>query len=101
MKKNIIKSTMIAAVAIFAGYNVYQANVKTEELSDIMMANVEALAQNESGSKDYPDRYPLTMKCGVMIDDGWLWDTTCQVTIITCQGGGSGCTSAPCPVHPR
>ena len=46
MKKNIIKSTMIAAVAIFAGYNVYQANVKTEELSDIMMANVEALAQN-------------------------------------------------------
>ena len=48
MKKNIIKSTMIAAVAIFAGYNVYQSNVKTEGLSDIMMANVEALAQNEN-----------------------------------------------------
>jgi len=47
MKKNIIKLTMIAAVAIFAGYNMYQANIKTEELSDIMMANVEALAQNE------------------------------------------------------
>ena len=47
MKKNIIKSTVIAAVAIFAGYNVYQSNVNTIEMSDIMLANVEALADNE------------------------------------------------------
>ena len=52
MKRNIIKSIMVAVFAIFAGYNVYQANVKTEELSDIMMANVEALAQNEN-NKNY------------------------------------------------
>lgn len=49
MKKNIIKLTMIAAVAIFAGYNMYQSNVKTEVMSDIALANVEALAQDEAG----------------------------------------------------
>lgn len=48
MKKNFIKSTMIAVVAIFAGYNVYQSNVNTIEMSDIMLANVEALADNEN-----------------------------------------------------
>ena len=48
MKKNFIKSTMIAAVAIFAGYNVYQSNVNAREMSDIMLANVEALAQTEN-----------------------------------------------------
>jgi len=50
MKKNIIKSTMIAIVAIFAGYNVYQSNEKTEEMSEIMIANVEALADGENSS---------------------------------------------------
>ena len=66
MKKNIIKSTMVAAVAIFAGYNVYQANVKTERLSDIMMANVEALAQTEQGANGC---YPTicNKKCKVYI----------------------------------
>lgn len=49
MKKNNIKSILIAAVAIFAGYNMYQSNVKTEGMSDIALANVEALAQDEAG----------------------------------------------------
>lgn len=53
MKKNFIKSTMIAVVAIFAGYNVYQSNVNTIEMSDIMLANVEALAQNEGSDNWY------------------------------------------------
>ena len=47
MKKNIIKTTMIAAIAIFAGYNMYQSNMNSKKLSDVMLANVEALAQSE------------------------------------------------------
>ena len=55
MKKNIIKTTMIAVVAIFAGYNVYQSNMNSNELSDVMLANVEALADNEAGANGcYP-----------------------------------------------
>lgn len=47
MTKNIFKFVIIATVAIFAGHNVYQSNVKTKIMSDIMLANVEALAQSE------------------------------------------------------
>ena len=48
MKKNIIKSIMVAVFTIFAGYNVYLANANNNVLTDTMLANVEALAQNES-----------------------------------------------------
>ena len=48
--KNLFKSLAIIAVAIFAGYNVYQSNNETEGMSDTMLANVEALAGGENGS---------------------------------------------------
>ena len=50
MKKNIIKLTMIAVVAIFAGFNVYQSNAKNEGMSDIALVNIEALAGDELGA---------------------------------------------------
>lgn len=47
MKKTIIISFVCLAVAMVAGYNVYQSNVKTKGLSDLALANVEALANFE------------------------------------------------------
>lgn len=45
MKKFILS---VVAVAAFASYNVYRSNNnETEGMSDTMLANVEALAQNE------------------------------------------------------
>lgn len=49
MKKKILKPITIAAVAFIAGYNIYLANVDNYVLTDMMLANVEALAQDESG----------------------------------------------------
>lgn len=49
MKKNIIRNSLIATIAIVAGFNVYQSNVNNEEMSSIVLENVEALAQDESG----------------------------------------------------
>ena len=51
--KNIFKSLAIVAVAIFAGYNVYQSNNETEGMSDTMLANVEALAVKEDLTSGY------------------------------------------------
>ena len=62
--KNIFKSLAIIAVAIFAGYNVYQSNNETEGMSDTMLANVKALAGNEG-----------------FVDDG-----TCYHAIYTASG---------------
>ncbi|WP_455672695.1 NVEALA domain-containing protein [Phocaeicola sp.] len=45
MKKNILKATFVAAFALFAGYNVYNSQ-KAMEMSDLALANVEALAND-------------------------------------------------------
>ena len=43
MKKNILKATLVAAFALIAGMNVYNAQ-KSDVMSDFALANVEALA---------------------------------------------------------
>ena len=53
MVKNIVKATIVAVVGLIAGINVFNAQ-KSETMSDVAMANVEALANNELGP-DRPD----------------------------------------------
>ena len=48
MSKNIIRAAFVVAFAFVAGYCVYTSQQETE-MSDLAMANVEALAQNEGG----------------------------------------------------
>ena len=48
MKKTILKCLVVATFAMIAGYNMYQSNSKTEGMSELMLANVEALAGNEN-----------------------------------------------------
>lgn len=52
MKKIFIRGAMVAAFAAMAGYGVYANQEKEVELSDTMMANVEALATDEFSSSD-------------------------------------------------
>ena len=47
MKKNILKVAFVAAIAMVSAINVFNAQ-KTEMLSDVALANVEALADAES-----------------------------------------------------
>ena len=47
MKKKIRAVMMVAAVALIAGVNVYHSQ-RTTEMSDMALANVEALANNEN-----------------------------------------------------
>lgn len=49
MKKNLLKGLAVVAFAMIAGYNVYQAHSETEGMSELMLANVEALAAGEVG----------------------------------------------------
>ena len=46
MKNNILKATIVAAFALIAGMNVYNAQ-KSDVMSDWALANVEALASGE------------------------------------------------------
>ena len=88
MKKNILKVTLVAAIALFAGYNVYSLH-KAVEMSDLALANVEALAQSEQGT--------MANKCCPIWNvsytvGGSLWPT------VTCSTGGKyKCEDCHCP----
>ena len=47
MNKKVLKVAFVAAIALVSGINVFNAQ-KSDVLSDIALANVEALAQGEA-----------------------------------------------------
>lgn len=51
MKKSVFKFLFVAAFTLAAGYNVYSSQ-QENELSELVMANVEALASGEGSSQD-------------------------------------------------
>ncbi len=55
MKKKIFGAALIAAMAITAGWNFNQRQNEVE-LSDLTLANVEALARNEDNSSNVEER---------------------------------------------
>lgn len=76
MKKNIIKYVLAVAVVAVAGMGVYQAQNKGIELSEVSLANVEALASGEWGpyetSHSYPCPPPVEYKTGTSCTpSGW------------------------------
>lgn len=50
MNKNVLKVAFVAAIAMVGGINVFNAQ-KTNNLSDIALANVEALAGSEMNTE--------------------------------------------------
>ena len=66
MKKKIVSAVFVAAIAIAAGYTMKQ-NAEKNDLSDIALANVEALASGESGSTDREDCERASDICEEMV----------------------------------
>ena len=50
MKKNILKATLVAAFGLIAGFNVYNSQ-KSDVMSELALANVEALADDAEYGK--------------------------------------------------
>ena len=73
--KKMIKIAFVAAFAAIAGYGVY-ANQKTDVMSDLALANIEALASGEGGGGNHTC-YDTWRKAP---DDNSLayWDWICQ-----------------------
>ena len=63
MKGKILKATIVAAFALIAGFNVYNAQ-KSDVMSGLALTNVEALAYYvESGGSDYECEAPYNSTC--------------------------------------
>lgn len=93
--KVLVVSVLFCAMG-YTGYTAYE-KMAMSEAEKFMQANVEALTLGEpGGGYEYPDGYAYSSKCNVKLG---TW-SHCRVEIITCQGGGNGCNSKKCPVHP-
>ncbi|MDE6588139.1 MAG: hypothetical protein K2K40_07360 [Paramuribaculum sp.] len=104
MNKKMFVPAAIAALMGVGGYLGNATATPAEGLSDLQLENAEALADDNegdnTGSFEYPSGFPYSSTCNVAIGSNWLGTTRCKVEVITCQGGGSGCNSKKCPVHP-
>lgn len=76
MKKKLF-GTMVAVAAMFAGYSAYDAQNESE-LTEVALANVEALAREENSSK------------------GTLYSNAAGTKYCCCPGGSRSCTAAIC-----
>lgn len=58
MQKKIFAILIVAVVALFTGYNIYQGQSAEATLSDLALTNVEALAKggDEPGTHNHGDR---------------------------------------------
>ena len=63
MKKDILKAALVVVFALIAGFNVYNAQ-KSGAMSDLALANVEALASGESSGGGC--HYRITYQCGIV-----------------------------------
>ena len=64
MKNKILKSVSVVAIVIMAGINMFKAQ-QPVQLSDIAMANVEALADNEVIDRE--DCEPSIDECSMLV----------------------------------
>ena len=69
--KKIIGTVFFAVFACVAGYSVYVSQQQKNELSDLEMANVEALADDESSEKGC--KLHLTSICETSNKDHYLY----------------------------
>lgn len=74
MKKNILKATLVVAFALIAGMNVYNAQ-QSDVMSDLALANVEALASGESSTTN---RYQNGVLCTIKHELYVYFKTNCR-----------------------
>lgn len=74
--KNIMKITMVAAFALFAGYNFYQSNTETRETPELVLVDVEALAAGEKGCVNGTHNWGYCFVEGTRYkcENYWIWN---------------------------
>ncbi|HBG41550.1 MAG TPA: hypothetical protein DDW85_09075 [Porphyromonadaceae bacterium] len=99
MKKKIISGVFALALLITAGYGVNKSMKSHANLSDLILANVEALAQLENGCDECHlgnyGREARTVPCKLDLGGGWFTGSVQRVCDITADAS-STCTPVEC-----
>jgi hypothetical protein len=91
MKKKIFISFAALAVAAVAAWNVYLASAQSNnEMSDLMLANVEALARGEPGSGITVCETKWTDCSDPPVDCGYFEKVNFTETVYSCVYGDRG-----------
>lgn len=92
----VLKMTFAIAIAMVAGINVYNRQ-KTEVLSDVVMANVEALAENETSKGECPKEGGMANKYCEIWNVSYTTSMPAGVSVTCSTGGGFKCEDGVCP----
>lgn len=99
MKRILLSFIVAGSTALGLVLTKYLSHPKNQ-MSDLGLANVEALANSEGGGFQYPNGAAIITDCNVAIGTTIFGlHQRCKVTVVICQGGGTGCNSRICPVH--
>ena len=71
MKRNILGLLVVAIFGVFVSYNIYKTQKHVENISDLAISNIEALASSRE----------------VYMEDGICWGAGPHMTNVTCYGG--------------
>lgn len=77
MKKNVFKNLLVAAFMMVAGYSVYSSQ-QSADMSDLALANVDALARREGSGIPYKGAYSNWEKGGCC--ELGNWNDECRVS---------------------
>jgi hypothetical protein len=96
MKK---KDFGIFGIAVVGAAMVFNTNISlsSSTLSDVALANVEALAQKED-AKPYESVTEETQACLLNLGGGWFTNSVEIVCVVRGDGVYSSCTPVPCGV---
>lgn len=95
--KKVILGSLVLLMAVFAVVISQEKTFKAE--TAVLQDNIEALTGFEE-EFEFPRGYPYPITCKVVVGSFLGIPIRCGSTVITCQGGGSGCNAQSCPSHP-
>lgn len=85
MRKKIFAAMIVAVIAIFAGYNIFQSQRAENTMSDLAMANVEALAFGEDNTGEDVDCFK---NISSPTEDEYHNDPSLYATVTSCSPCG-------------
>lgn len=91
MKRNVLIVLAILGLSVFG---MYKMHVKQTNISDILLEDIEVMADGESNNGRINNAMESRFQCGAPING-----SACTTNVISCPGGGVGCTPRKCPYH--
>jgi hypothetical protein len=94
MKKK-VKLLAVLTVVGASVWGMYKTYVQKVDTSNLLLTNIEVFAGGgESDDGRIDNAMEHTFQCGAPING-----SACTTTVISCPGGGIGCTPRKCPYH--